>query len=101
MAGFKGIPRMTSPDKTSSNSVALTPQTRIGVLYGGLSSERDVSLRSGQNCYEALQRLGYKNTVLIDVGHNIAQRITTEQLEIAYIALHGKYGEDGCIQGLL
>lgn len=92
---------MTSQDKTTGNPVALTPKTRIGVLYGGLSSERDVSLRSGQNCYEALQRLGYKNTVLIDVGHDIAQCIAAEKLEIAYIALHGKYGEDGCIQGLL
>ncbi len=91
---------MTSPDLKPS-SLQLTYQTRVGVLYGGLSSERDVSLRSGQNCFEALRRLGYENTVLIDVGHDIAQRIAAEKLEVAYIALHGKYGEDGCIQGLL
>ncbi|HEY9746280.1 MAG TPA: D-alanine--D-alanine ligase [Oculatellaceae cyanobacterium] len=79
----------------------LTPDTRIGVLYGGLSSEREVSLISGKNCFEALQRLGYRNAVLIDVGHDIAQKLAAEKVEVAYIALHGKYGEDGCIQGLL
>ena len=81
---------------------ALVPkETRIGVLYGGMSSERDVSLRSGKNCFEALQRLGYTNSVLIDVDKNIAQNLAKEKIELAYIALHGKYGEDGSIQGLL
>jgi D-alanine-D-alanine ligase len=75
--------------------------SRIGVLYGGMSSEREVSLRSGKNCYEALQRLGYKNVELIDVDKNIAKILVEKNIEIAYIALHGKYGEDGCIQGLL
>jgi D-alanine-D-alanine ligase len=75
--------------------------SRIGVLYGGMSSEREVSLRSGKNCYEALLRLGYKNVELIDVDKNIAKTLIDKNIEIAYIALHGKYGEDGCIQGLL
>ncbi len=75
--------------------------TKIGVLYGGMSSEREVSLRSGKNCYEALLRLGYKRTVLIDVDKNIAENLKKEEIETAFIALHGKYGEDGCIQGLL
>lgn len=74
---------------------------KIAVLCGGMSSERDVSLRSGKNCYEALIRLGYKNTVLIDVDSNITEQLKENQIDIAYIALHGKYGEDGCIQGLL
>jgi len=74
---------------------------KIGVLCGGMSSERDVSLRSGKNCYEALLRLGYKNTVMIDVDKNVASKLTKENIEIAFLALHGKYGEDGCIQGLL
>jgi D-alanine-D-alanine ligase len=89
------------PPVPFSASVQLTPQTRIGVLYGGLSSERDVSLISGKACFEAIQRLGYVNAVLIDVGRDIAQRLQQEKIELAYIALHGKYGEDGCIQGLL
>jgi D-alanine-D-alanine ligase len=79
----------------------LTKASRIGVLYGGLSSEREVSLISGKNCFEALQRLGYENVTLIDVGPDIAKKLVEEKIEIAYIALHGKYGEDGCIQGLL
>ena len=74
---------------------------RIGVLCGGMSSERDVSLRSGKNCYEALIRLGYKNTVMIDVDKNVAEKLKSEKIETAFLALHGKYGEDGCIQGLL
>lgn len=85
----------------TATSVKLDHATRIGVLYGGLSSEREVSLISGKNCFEALQRLGYKNVALIDVGHDIAQKLAAEKIEMAYIALHGKFGEDGCIQGLL
>jgi D-alanine-D-alanine ligase len=81
--------------------VKLSKQTRIGVLYGGLSSERKVSLISGQNCFDAIKRLGYENAELIDVDHNIAQTLAEKKIEIAYIALHGKFGEDGCIQGLL
>lgn len=75
--------------------------TKIAVLAGGMSNERDVSLRSGKNCLEALLRLGYKNTVLIDVDENIAAKLRENKIELAYNALHGKYGEDGCIQGLL
>ncbi|MDD3593495.1 MAG: D-alanine--D-alanine ligase [Candidatus Gastranaerophilales bacterium] len=76
-------------------------ETKIGVLYGGMSSEREVSLRSGKNCYEALIRLGYTNSVLIDVDKDTALKLKEEGIETAFIALHGKYGEDGCIQGLL
>jgi len=83
------------------SSLKLGPETRIGVLYGGLSSEREVSLVSGKNCFEAIQRLGFKNAILIDVDRTIAQRLQDEKIELAYIVLHGKYGEDGCIQGLL
>jgi len=74
---------------------------KIGVLCGGMSSEREVSLRSGKNCFEALKRLGYENTCLIDVDKNIAAVLKDKDIELAYIAMHGKYGEDGCIQGLL
>lgn len=80
---------------------SLSKETRIGVLYGGLSSEREVSLRSGKNCYDALVRLGYESATLIDVDQHIAQVLAERKIQVAYIALHGKYGEDGCIQGLL
>lgn len=79
----------------------IVKNAKIAVLCGGMSSERDVSLRSGKNCYEALIRLGYKNAVLVDVYENVAERLKEEKIEYAYNALHGKYGEDGCIQGLL
>lgn len=85
-------------DKTKQ---LISTDKKIGVLYGGLSNERDVSLRSGKNCYEALLKLGYQDVKLIDVDKNIAQTLIDEKIDIAYIALHGKYGEDGCIQGML
>lgn len=75
--------------------------TKIAVLFGGLSSEREVSLRSGKNVYDALIRLGYENTKLVDVNQNVAQNLTENGIQVAYNALHGKYGEDGCIQGVL
>lgn len=75
--------------------------TKIAVLCGGLSSEREVSLRSGKNVFEALKRLGYINAEIIDVDRNIAKTLADKKIEVAYNALHGKYGEDGCIQGTL
>lgn len=74
---------------------------KIGVLCGGMSNERDVSLRSGKKVYESLKKQGFKNTVLIDVDENIASKLKEEKIEYAYNTLHGKFGEDGCIQGLL
>ncbi len=74
---------------------------KIGVLCGGMSSEKEVSMRSGKNCFDALKRLGYNNAELIVVDENIANTLKEKQIKYAYIALHGKYGEDGCIQGLL
>ncbi|CAN5598860.1 D-alanine--D-alanine ligase [soil metagenome] len=79
----------------------MTKETVVGVLYGGLSNEREVSLRSGKNCYNALLRLGYKNTVLIDVSENLTDDLKENAVEIAFLCLHGKYGEDGTVQGLL
>lgn len=79
----------------------LTFQTRIAVLCGGWSSERAVSLRSGKNCVDALHKLGYANATLVDVTPDIAQTLRSEQIEVAFLVLHGKYGEDGTIQGLL
>lgn len=75
--------------------------TKIAVLCGGLSSEKEVSMRSGKNVLGALQRLGYKNAELVVVDKNIAQILSENNYELAYNALHGKYGEDGCIQGIL
>ncbi len=73
---------------------------KIGVLMGGISGEREVSLRSGKGVLDSLQRQGY-NAVGIDTGENADIKIREEKIEVAYIALHGKGGEDGWIQGLL
>lgn len=73
---------------------------RIGVLMGGLSAERDVSLKSGAAVHEALCAQGY-DAVAIDVGRDLAQVLQREAIETAFVALHGRYGEDGCVQGLL
>ena len=75
--------------------------TKIAVLCGGSSSEAEVSRRSGKNVFNALKNLGYQNTELIEVDENIAQTLKTKNIEVVYNALHGKYGEDGCIQGML
>ena len=74
---------------------------KIAVLCGGMSSEKDISMRSGKGCYEALKRLGFVNAELVVVDRNIAQTLKDGNYDYAYNALHGKYGEDGCIQGLL
>lgn len=73
---------------------------KIGVLCGGFSAEREVSLKSGTAVQQALKTQGF-NSVLIDVGHNLPEILKLEKVEIAFIALHGRYGEDGCVQGLL
>lgn len=93
-----------TPETTAMSGqekMQLTKTTRIGVLYGGMASEREVSLRSGKNCFEALKRLGYEKAMLIDVDQDLPQKLKAENIELAYLALHGKYGEDGCVQGLL
>jgi len=75
-------------------------QLRVGVLMGGLSREREVSLRSGGNILASLKRQGF-DAVSIDVDHRVAEVLKEERIDLAFIALHGRYGEDGCIQGLL
>lgn len=73
---------------------------KIGVLMGGVSSERDVSLETGASVLDALRRRGW-NAIGIDLGKRACQQIVEAELARAFIALHGRYGEDGCVQGLL
>lgn len=73
---------------------------RIGVLEGGLSTEREVSQRSGAAIAKGLREAGYQ-VVQLDVGKDLPAKLVAEKVEVAFIALHGRYGEDGCIQGLL
>jgi len=76
---------------------------RIGVLMGGASSEREISLRSGHAVLEALLSKGL-NAFAVELSkhpHDWSEQIIAAKVERAFIALHGTYGEDGCIQGLL
>ncbi len=77
----------------------ISKESKIAVLCGGMSSEREISLRSGKNCLAALHRLGYKNAEIVDVSENVMNDL--KGFEFAYNTLHGKFGEDGCIQGVL
>jgi D-alanine-D-alanine ligase len=72
----------------------------VAVLMGGLSAERDVSLASGEACAKALEAEGFRVT-RIDVGRSIAQRLAELRPDVAFNALHGRYGEDGIMQGIL
>jgi len=74
--------------------------TRIAVLKGGRSLERQVSLKSGARVQDALQRLGH-DVVGIDVGHDLVARLRSAAPEVAFVALHGRDGEDGTVQELL
>ena len=69
----------------------------IVVIYGGVSSEREVSLRSGKAVFDALIRRGYHNATLFDLTeHNLAELFALP-MDLAYLALHGWGGEDGCV----
>ncbi|PIX85785.1 MAG: D-alanine--D-alanine ligase [Nitrospirae bacterium CG_4_10_14_3_um_filter_53_41] len=73
---------------------------KIGVLMGGLSSEREISLRSGKAVFEALKRKGY-DAVCIDPAPDLGLILQRRKVDAAFICLHGTPGEDGTVQGLL
>ena len=72
----------------------------VALLLGGLSSEREVSLSSGKECGAALERLGAKVSY-VDAGRDLAQVLTALKPDVVFNALHGEWGEDGCVQGIL
>jgi len=73
---------------------------RVGVLMGGRSSERDISFKSGKAVIQGLKRRGY-NVTAIDVDPDLAIKLKRKHIGAAFIALHGRWGEDGSVQGLL
>ena len=75
-------------------------ESRVGVLMGGLSAEHDVSMESGRAVLGALLARGW-DAVAIEVGRDLPARLVAERVEVAWLALHGRFGEDGCVQGLL
>jgi D-alanine-D-alanine ligase len=74
--------------------------TRVAVLKGGRSLERQVSLRSGGRVEDALERVGHE-VVAVDVGHDLVERLRDTAPDVAFVALHGRDGEDGTVQELL
>jgi len=84
----------------AAESIRLGMTKHVAVLMGGWSAERDVSLRSGKACADALNRLGYRVTP-IDAGRDVAAALTAVRPDVALNVLHGRPGEDGTLQGVL
>ena len=74
--------------------------SKICVIYGGMSAEREVSLKSGKNMADALLK-NFPNVSLIDADFSLAEKLAVLKPDLCVIALHGTYGEDGCVQGML
>lgn len=87
--------RMTGENKAIKPSAG-----RVAVLFGGLSAEREISLKSGNAVLEALLRKGV-NAFAIDVDKDLPRRLMNEQIDKVFIVLHGRGGEDGTVQGML
>ncbi|MEY8197672.1 MAG: D-alanine--D-alanine ligase, partial [Colwellia sp.] len=85
---------------TLNSSLALLKQEKIAVLYGGNSAEREVSLNSGQAIAKGLEEAGF-NVVLIDTKTVPLTDLVSNKINRVFIALHGRGGEDGCLQGAL
>lgn len=73
---------------------------KVGVLAGGPSSEREISLRSGKAVYNALIQEGI-DAVLLDVADDVCEKVSDNRVSVAFIALHGQFGEDGTVQKML
>jgi len=73
---------------------------KIAVLCGGRSGEREVSLRSGKRVFESLKKQKF-NVVLMDLEDDLITQLKKNKIDIVYIALHGRWGEDGSVQGML
>ncbi len=77
-------------------------KAKIALISGGWSDEREISLSSGRACEKALRIAGFDSIDFIEVGKDdFATKLAQGNYDIAFIAMHGKFGEDGCIQGLL
>ncbi len=78
----------------------MTSFKRVAVLLGGRSTEREVSLVSGRACADALRKEGFE-IIEIDALNDVAQKLASAKPDAVFNALHGRWGEDGCVQGLL
>ncbi len=90
-------------DVTRGKKAAMDRRTRVGVIMGGFSAEREVSLRTGEGVARALEERGH-HVVRIAFGpqtRGVDELVREARIDVAFLALHGRGGEDGCIQGLL
>jgi D-alanine-D-alanine ligase len=74
--------------------------SKIAVLCGGRSGEREVSLRSGKRVFDSLKKQKY-DAVMVDLSDDLVTQLKKKKIDVVYIALHGRWGEDGCVQGML
>ncbi|MFN7267513.1 MAG: D-alanine--D-alanine ligase [Cereibacter sp.] len=74
---------------------------KVAVLMGGLSAEREVSLVTGRACAAALREAGYDRVIEVDAGPDLPARLDALKPDVCFNALHGRWGEDGCVQGIL
>ena len=75
---------------------------KVVVLAGGWSDEREISLTSGHACEKALREAGFSQVTFMDIADDdFVSRMSAGSFDVAFVAMHGRYGEDGCIQGLL
>lgn len=86
--------------KRAERGKVILKDKKIAVIRGGRSAEREISLKTGKAILDALNRQGY-HTIDIDPAKDLHKRLYQEEIDIAFIALHGRFGEDGTIQGLL
>ncbi|MEZ5796440.1 MAG: D-alanine--D-alanine ligase [Paracoccaceae bacterium] len=74
---------------------------RVAVLKGGMSAEREVSLVTGRECAKALREAGYTEVIEVDAGPDLYAQLQQARPDVVFNALHGRWGEDGCVQGML
>jgi len=91
---------MTQLNTNSATQLNKLKQEKVAVLYGGTSAEREVSLNSGEAIANGLKQAGF-NAILFDTKTVALTDLLTEEVDRVFIALHGRGGEDGCIQGAL
>jgi D-alanine-D-alanine ligase len=94
------VSRLDDPHVARRGEAGRAGGMRVAVLKGGRSLERQVSLKSGARVQDALERLGHE-VIPIDVGPDLVARLTAEHPDLAFVALHGRDGEDGTVQELL
>lgn len=88
------------PGATKEAGMSSRTRARIAVLKGGRSAEREVSLVSGRECAAALRGEGF-DVVEIDAGQDLPEVLSRARPDVVFNALHGRWGEDGCVQGIL